>query len=109
MNENYTYSFIDHINVLSTKLYPRFITMCQPYWLLRHTSNSKYQSDLGEKYWKITKVILKYLRHIKDQWLIYGDTDLKLMGYTYFSFQSDCDDSRSVSDYVFTLNGGAIC
>ena len=31
------------------------------------------------------------------------------MGYTDFNFQSDCDDSRSMSGYVFTLNGGAIC
>ena len=31
------------------------------------------------------------------------------MGYTDSSFQSDCDDSRSMSSYVFTLNGGAVC
>ena len=28
---------------------------------------SKYQSDLSENHWKIAKVILKYLRNIKDQ------------------------------------------
>ena len=55
------------------------------------------------------KIILKYLRNTKDQWFIYGDTDLKLVRYTNFNFQSDCDDSRSLSDYVFTLNGGAVC
>ena len=54
------------------------------------------------------KVIFKYLRNTKDQWLIYGDTDLKLVGYIDFNFQSDYDDNRSVSGYVFTLNGGAI-
>ena len=31
------------------------------------------------------------------------------MGYTDFNFQSDCDDSRSMLGYVFSLNGGAIC
>ena len=31
------------------------------------------------------------------------------MGYTDSSFQSDRDDSKSVSGFVFTLNGGAIC
>ena len=36
-----TYLFIYHITILSIKLYPRFITMCQPYWLIGHTSNSK--------------------------------------------------------------------
>ena len=47
---------------------------------------SRYQSDPGENHWKVVKTILKYLRNIKDQWLIYEDTDLKLMGYTDFSF-----------------------
>ena len=55
------------------------------------------------------KTILKYLKNTKDQWLIFGDTDLKLVGYTDFSFQSDHDDSRSMSGYVFTLNRGVIC
>ena len=31
------------------------------------------------------------------------------MGFTNFNFQSDHDDSKSVSDYVFILNDGAIC
>ena len=55
------------------------------------------------------KTIFKYLRNTKDQWLIYGDINLKLVRYTDFSIQSDYDDSKSMSDYVFTLNGGVIC
>ena len=55
------------------------------------------------------KVIFKYLRNTKDKRLLYGDTDLKIMRYIDFNFQSDCDDSRSMSGYVFTLNGGAVC
>ena len=31
-----------------------------------------------------------------------------MTGYTDSSFQSDIDDSKSVSGYVFTLNGGAV-
>ena len=31
------------------------------------------------------------------------------MGYTNFSFQSDCNVSRSMLGYVFIMNGGAIC
>ena len=30
------------------------------------------------------------------------------MGYTDFNFQLDHDDSKSMSDYVFTMNGGII-
>ena len=47
---------------------------------------SRYQSDPGEIYWKVVKIILKYLRNTKDQWLVYGETDLKLMKFTDFSF-----------------------
>ena len=59
---------------------------------------SRYQSDPDEKHWKIAKVILKYLRNTKDQWLIYGDSDLKFVGYTDFNFQSDNDDSKNMSN-----------
>ena len=33
---------------------------------------------------------------------------MKLVGYTDSSFQSDHDDSKSVSGFIFTLNGAAI-
>ena len=70
---------------------------------------SRYQSDPGEKHWIVVKNILKYLRNTKDQMLIYGEPDLKLEGFTDSSFESDRDDSKSVSGYVFTLNARAIC
>ena len=55
------------------------------------------------------KNILKYLRRTKDIFFIYGGgSKLKLEGYTNFSLQSDSDDSKSISEYVFTLNGGAV-
>ena len=70
---------------------------------------SRYQSDPGERHWKVVKTILKYLRNTRDQWLIYGEPNLKLMGYTDSSFQLDRDDSKSVLGFIFTLNGGTIC
>ena len=70
---------------------------------------SRYQSDPRQNHWKVVKAILKYLRNTKDQWLVYDESDLKLIGSTDFSFQSDHDDNRSVSGYIFILNGGAIC
>ncbi|XP_070049076.1 secreted RxLR effector protein 161-like [Nicotiana tomentosiformis] len=69
---------------------------------------SQYQANPGEEHWKVVKTILKYLRRTKDQFLIYGDSELKLEGYTDASFSSDRDDSKSISGYVFTLNGGAV-
>ena len=48
------------------------------------------------------------MRRTKDLLLVYRGDDLKLEGYIDSSFQSDCDDSKSNSGYVFTLNGGAV-
>ena len=47
---------------------------------------SRYQSDPKKNHWKVVKIILKYLRNIKDQWLIYGESDLKLVGFTDSNF-----------------------
>ena len=55
------------------------------------------------------KNILKYLRMTKDIFLIYGGgSELKLEGYINSSFQSNLDDSKSISGYIFILNGGTI-
>ena len=70
---------------------------------------SRYQSDPVENYWKVVKTILKYLRNTKDQWLVYGESNLRLIGFTDSSFQSDHDDSKNVSRFIFILNGEAIC
>ena len=42
--------------------------------------------------------------------LVYGrlEDDLVVNGYTDASFQSDKDDFRSQSGYVFCLNGGTV-
>ena len=47
---------------------------------------SRYHSDPEEKHWKIVKIILKYLKNTKDQWLIYGESDSKLMRFIDSSF-----------------------
>ena len=70
---------------------------------------SRYQADPGLEHWKAVKCILKYLRRTKDLLLVYGGNSLKVEGFTDSSFQSDVDDSKSNSGYVYTLNGGAVC
>ena len=53
------------------------------------------------------KNILKYLRRTKNACLVYGgEEELVVMGSTDASFQTDKDDSKSQSGYVFTINGG---
>ena len=69
---------------------------------------SRYQADPGEGHWVAVKNILKYLRRTKDMFLVYGDGPLQVNGYTDASFQSDKDDYKSQSGYIFTLCGGAV-
>ncbi|KAL4324576.1 hypothetical protein GQ457_11G024470 [Hibiscus cannabinus] len=73
--------------------------------------NGKLEEDTnpGEGHWTVVKNILKYLRRTKDVFLVYGDEEkLGIKGYTDASFQTDKDDSRSQSGFVFCLNGGAV-
>ena len=55
------------------------------------------------------KNILKYFRRTKEMFLVYGgNEELVVTGYTDASFQSEKDDSKSQSGFVFTINGGAV-
>ncbi|KAK8974558.1 hypothetical protein V6N11_034485 [Hibiscus sabdariffa] len=79
---------------MSTKLEPG-------YWI--------DHANPGEGHWIAVKNILKYLRRTKDVFLVYGgEEELRIKGYTDTSFQTDKDDSRSQSGFVFCLNGGAV-
>lgn len=70
---------------------------------------SRHQQNPGEGHWTAVKNILKYLRNTKDRFLVYGgEEELRVTGYSDASFQTDKDDSRSQSGWVFLLNGGAV-
>ncbi|KAJ9538811.1 hypothetical protein OSB04_031544 [Centaurea solstitialis] len=71
---------------------------------------SRYQQNPGEPHWVAVKNILKYLRRTKYMFLVFGgsEDEISVTGYSDASFQTDRDDFRSQSGYVFTLNGGAI-
>ena len=57
-------------------------------------------------YWTAVKNILKYLKMTKDMFLVNGgDKDLVVNGYVDASFDTDPDDSKSQTGYVFILNG----
>ncbi|KAK9044839.1 hypothetical protein V6N11_058730 [Hibiscus sabdariffa] len=72
-------------------------------------SQIPYASAIGSIMYAMisVKYILKYLRRTKDIFLVYGgEEELRIKGYTDASFQTDKDDSRSQSGFVFCLNGG---
>ncbi|GKD71037.1 retrotransposon protein, putative, ty1-copia subclass [Tanacetum coccineum] len=70
---------------------------------------SRHQQNPGEGHWTAVKNILKYLRDTKDKFLVYGgEEELRVTGYCDASWQTNKDDSRSQSGWVFLLNGGAM-
>ncbi|GJZ51429.1 hypothetical protein Tco_0605944 [Tanacetum coccineum] len=69
------------------------------------------QQNTGEIHWTAVKTILKYLRNTKDMVLVYGakhEAEMKVSCYANASFQTDKDDTKSQTGYVFVLNGGAV-
>ncbi|GKD45379.1 retrotransposon protein, putative, ty1-copia subclass [Tanacetum coccineum] len=72
---------------------------------------SRFQQNLGEPHWTAVKNILKYLRNTKDMFLVYGgnpSTELRVECYCDAGFETDRDDTKSQTGYVFVLNGGAV-
>ena len=69
----------------------------------------RYQSNPGVDHLTAVKNILKYLKSTKDMFLVYGgDKEPVVNGYVDASFDTDLDDSKSQTEYVFILNGGAV-
>ena len=70
---------------------------------------SRYQANPGESHWAAVKTILKYLKRTKEMFLVYGgEEELVVRGYADASFQTDRDDCRSQSGFVYVMNGGAL-
>ncbi|GJT45577.1 retrotransposon protein, putative, ty1-copia subclass [Tanacetum coccineum] len=71
-----------------------------------------YASAIGSiMYVTAVKTILKYLRNTKDMVLVYGakpNAELKVSCYADASFQTDKDNTKFQTGYVFVLNGGAV-
>nr|GEZ20761.1 hypothetical protein [Tanacetum cinerariifolium] len=78
---------------------------------LKRMQNVPYASvNPGDLHWTTVKNILKYLRNTKDMFLVYGGDlkrELKVFCYTDAGYQTDADDLKSQTGYVFVLNGGA--
>ncbi|KAA0064289.1 gag/pol protein [Cucumis melo var. makuwa] len=58
---------------------------------------SRYQSNPGFDHWTTVKIILKYLRRMRDYMLVYKAKDLILTGYIDFNFQIDKDSRKSTT------------
>ena len=71
---------------------------------------SRYIAQPGEDHWKAVKWILMYLNGTVNWGLIYGKTeenDEVLKGYVDSDYAGDLDRRRSLTGYLFMLNGCA--
>ncbi|KAI3729037.1 hypothetical protein L6452_17683 [Arctium lappa] len=100
-------SKIPYVSAIGSIMYAMICTRPDVSYALSMTS--RYQSNPGDGHWIAVKNILKYLRRTNDSFLVYGgEEELSVKGYTDASFQTDKDDFRSQSGFVFCLNGGAV-
>ncbi|XP_047320412.1 secreted RxLR effector protein 161-like [Impatiens glandulifera] len=97
---------ISYASAIGSIMYAMLCT--RPDVLYALSATSRYQSNPDESHWITVKNILKYLRRTKDKFLIYGGHELEISGYTNDSFHTDKDDSKSQSNFVFIINGGAV-
>jgi hypothetical protein len=98
---------IHYASVIGSIMYAMICTRPDVSYALSATR--RYQSNYGDAQWTIVKNILKYLRRIKEAFLVFGgEEELDVKGYSVASFQPDVDDSKSQSSFVFYLNGGAV-
>ncbi|GKB72361.1 putative RNA-directed DNA polymerase [Tanacetum coccineum] len=66
---------------------------------------SPHQQNPGEGHWTSVMNILMYLRNTKDMFLVYGgEKELRVTGYCDTSWQTNKDDRKSQSGWVFLLN-----
>ncbi|KAK8713625.1 hypothetical protein V6N13_148837 [Hibiscus sabdariffa] len=100
-------SQIPYASAIGSIMYAMICTRPDLSYALSMTS--RYQANPGEGHWIAVKNIMKYLRRTKDVFLVYGgEEELRIKGYTDASFQTDKDNSRSQSGFVFCLNGGVV-
>nr|GFA82736.1 retrotransposon protein, putative, Ty1-copia subclass [Tanacetum cinerariifolium] len=76
---------------------------------------SKLSQSISQNPWKLhwvaVKHILKYLRNMRDMFLVYKgkpNTELDVTSFCDASWQYDKDDTKSQTGYVFVVNGGAV-
>ncbi|KAK8676152.1 hypothetical protein V6N13_034206 [Hibiscus sabdariffa] len=99
-------SQIPYASTIGSIMYAMICTRPDLSYALSMTS--QYQANPGEGHWTAVKNILKYLGRTKDVFLVYGgEEEPGIKGYTDASFQTDKDDSRSQSSFVFCLNGAS--
>ena len=98
---------IPYVSAIGSIMYAMLCT--RPDVCLAISLAGRYQSNLGVDHWTAVNNILKYLKRTQDMFHVYGgDKELVVNGYVNARFDTDPDDSKSQTGYVFILNGGVV-
>ena len=101
------YKVIPYASAIGSIMYAMMCT--RPDVCLAVSIAGRYQSNPRVEHWTTVKNIMKYLKRTKDMFLVYGgEKELVINGYIDASFDTDLDDYKSQSGYIFILNGGAV-
>lgn len=71
---------------------------------------SRFMSNPGSVHWSAVKWVLRYRKGTHDMKLVFRKTEnFVVEGFCDSDFSSDLDRRRSISGYVFSAGGNAIC
>jgi hypothetical protein len=88
-----------------------YVMLCtQPDVALALSLTSRFQSNPGMIYWTAVKNILRHHRRTSNMVLVYGgcEEELGVKVHVDASFDTDPDDSKSQTGYMFMVNEGAV-
>src|SRR5579871_5782029 len=68
---------------------------------------SQFNSNPNIIHWKVVKRIFRYLKGIADFGITYGNTKIKLEGYSDTDWGGNLDNRRSTTGYLFTYRSRA--
>ncbi|GJX16291.1 retrotransposon protein, putative, ty1-copia subclass [Tanacetum coccineum] len=100
---------VPYASVVGSIMYA--VRCTRPDFAFAQNITSWFQQNPGELHWTAMKNILKYLRNTKDMFLVYdgySEAKLRVECYCDVGFETDRDDTKSQTRYVFILNGGAV-
>lgn len=100
-------SKLPYQNVIGSLMY--LLQMTRPDLAYTVSTMSRYNTCYGQEHWKVLKRTLRYLQGTKDYKLCFSrDGNQKLLGHCDATWGCDLRDGKSVTGFIFTLQGGAI-
>ncbi|KAH9743695.1 hypothetical protein KPL70_003390 [Citrus sinensis] len=72
---------------------------------------SRFMGNPGKEHWSAIKWLLRYLKGTANHGILYGGSESNSCQVSEFvdsDFAADLDKRRSITGYVFILNGGAV-